>query len=271
MSETVVSGPATHPLADLIPAMGDEAYAELRDDVAAHGLHQPIVLFEHMVLDGRHRLRACQDTATPMRFEEYDGDEPAAHVLSLNLHRRHLSVSQRAMVAAEFLPHLRQEFECRRGANLRTAARDEAGRVKPCTSPKEEVQDKSRASGFRAAQRAGVSPASVERARVVLEAAPDLAEDVRNGSVTVTAAYGEAVERRTPSPTTATAEENGRLASARSIQRIAAQAGALAMALDAFPIVKSCARLSEAERTEALQSCKKGLKALNALANALGR
>lgn len=65
--------------------------------------------------------------------------------------------------------------------------------------------------------------------------------------------------------------ENGRFASGRSIQRIAAQASALAMTLDALPLTKSCARLTDAERTEALQSCRRGLKALNALANALGR
>jgi hypothetical protein len=43
-----------HPLADIFPEG-----AELDELVRANGVHQDIVLFDGMILDGRNRYRAC--------------------------------------------------------------------------------------------------------------------------------------------------------------------------------------------------------------------
>ncbi len=240
--------------------MGGAEYAELRADVAAHGLRQPIVLFEHMVLDGRHRLRACEDESVEPRFEEYAGDEPAAHVLSLNLHRRHLSVSQRAMIAVAFLEPLEEEARRRQGTRTDLTSRADDREVGwEAYDPNHDG-----VSGIAGAA-VGVSGSTVRRAKRVAEEAPDLAERVRSGEMAVVTAY-DALRREPQRPK----PDVGRV-SARSAERIAQQAGALAMAVDALNLQKSCDRLSEDDRTNALQSCKRGLKALNALANALGR
>lgn len=247
---------ATHPLASLIPEMSDDEYRELRDDIAEHGLRQPIVLYEHMVLDGRHRARACEETGTVPRYEEYVGVEPAAHVLSLNLHRRHLSVSQRAMIATDFLPHLENEARQRQGVRHD---------LHPTSAPFGAEVDSGRAS-HQAATSVGVSPRVIERAKRVVEEAPDLAPAVRAGEMTVNAAHDTVLERkrRDPKPETGSV-------SARSVERIAQMAAALAPAVEHLNLSKSCARLTGEEREAALRSCKSGLKALNALANALGR
>jgi ParB-like chromosome segregation protein Spo0J len=64
-------------------------------------LHEPIVVYEDKVLDGRNRLRACTAAGVEPTFTVYTGDDPVAYVVSLNLRRRHLDESQRAMVAAK--------------------------------------------------------------------------------------------------------------------------------------------------------------------------
>jgi hypothetical protein len=88
-----------HDLANIFPMLtGDDAKALARD-ISEHGLREPITLLEGKILDGRNRYIACLDVGVKPRFAPYRGDNPAAYVVSLNLKRRHLDESQRAMVA----------------------------------------------------------------------------------------------------------------------------------------------------------------------------
>jgi len=92
-----------HPLAELFPMLPEQEIAELADDIVTYGQRMPIVIFENQVLDGRNRLAACLFAQVEPSFVVYDGDDPLGFVLSHNLHRRHLSPSQRAMVAASIV------------------------------------------------------------------------------------------------------------------------------------------------------------------------
>jgi ParB-like chromosome segregation protein Spo0J len=92
-----------HPLASAFPLMRGAEFDELVADVRANGLIEPIVIYEGQVLDGRNRLRACQAAGIEPRFEPFVGDDPAAFVISANVHRRHLTGEQKRDVIAALL------------------------------------------------------------------------------------------------------------------------------------------------------------------------
>jgi len=95
-----------HVLADVFPEMPQAEFDELKADIAANGLLEPIWLYEGKILDGRHRHRACSELGIECHFQQYVGDSPAAFVSSKNLQRRNLNSGQRAVVALEFEPYL---------------------------------------------------------------------------------------------------------------------------------------------------------------------
>jgi len=92
-----------HGLARLFPPMKPDEYEGLKTSLAQDGQQQPIMRFGELVLDGVHRLAACIELELEPKFETFSGAvrELRAYVLAQNLHRRHLSVAQRALIAAE--------------------------------------------------------------------------------------------------------------------------------------------------------------------------
>ena len=90
-----------HEIADLFPLIEGDEFQLLCEDIKKEGLNHPVILLDDEILDGRNRYRACVEVGIEPRYEQFKGDDPLAFVLSENLHRRHLTASQRAALAAE--------------------------------------------------------------------------------------------------------------------------------------------------------------------------
>jgi N6-adenosine-specific RNA methylase IME4/ParB-like chromosome segregation protein Spo0J len=151
-----------HPLADIFPLMEGEEFDALVTDIKANGVREPIVVHEDMILDGRNRYRACEIAGVDPAYTVYTGDDPIAYVVSLNLRRRHLDESQRAMVAAK----------------LATLRRGDNQHAQICAPSQE-----------KAAELLNVSRRTVQHAREVQDhGTPELVQAVERGAVSVSAA-----------------------------------------------------------------------------------
>ncbi|MHC3938747.1 hypothetical protein ACI0FR_00033 [Paenochrobactrum sp. BZR 201-1] len=89
-----------HPLADIFPMLDEVNLRTLSLDIKENGQFEPILLLDGKVLDGRNRQAACALAGVEPVYEQFSLDDPLSFVLSKNLHRRHLTESQRAMAAA---------------------------------------------------------------------------------------------------------------------------------------------------------------------------
>lgn len=154
-----------HRLANLFPLIEGQAYQDLMADVLRHGVREPVWLYEGQVLDGRNRYRAAQAMGVECPFREYEGQDATAFVVSINLHRRHLTESQRALVAAK-LANL-ENGQKASSANLQSTAISQAD----------------------AAEMLNVSTRTVASAKKIIDEAPqEVVQAVERGAMSVSLA-----------------------------------------------------------------------------------
>jgi phage N-6-adenine-methyltransferase len=163
-----------HEVANIFPMMSAEEFESLKADIKYNGLLEPIWRHEGKIIDGRNRYQACLEIGVKPRFREWDGvGSLTAFVVSLNLHRRHLTESQRGMVAARLANMVNGGI--RAGQN--TIASQTANLQSEAISRAE------------AADLLNVSERTVNAAaKVKDEGAPELVRAVESGAASVSAA-----------------------------------------------------------------------------------
>ena len=168
----------SHEAANVLPMMDGSAYDAFKADIAEHGLREPIVLHDGRIVDGRNRYRACRELGIEPTTTNWDGKGSlVSFIVSVNLHRRDLTPSQKAMAAAEFLPMLEAEAKKRMsdGGN-----KSGVGRQK--------VADPSGGDGkatTQAAKLTGTNRQYVSDAKAIKEKAPEIAAKVKSGELTL--------------------------------------------------------------------------------------
>lgn len=173
-----MSNPEFHPACLVFPPLPAAEFDALVADIAAHGLIHPIVMLDGLVLDGRNRLLACRQAGVQPRFTQWRGTgSPLAWAISANLQRRHLTASQRAVLALDILPHLAAEAKARQRLSRGRGRRKAAG-------VSATVPTRGKASQI-AARAAGTNSAYVEAAKRLRLAGDDLLAAVRLGQLTL--------------------------------------------------------------------------------------
>ncbi len=166
-----------HVVANLFPMLEGAAFEDLVADIKKNGLREAILLdADGRIIDGRNRYRACLTAGVEPHFVEWQGEgELPELALSLNLRRRHLNESQRAMVAARLAKLMEKEATKRKGRRLQNPADLQGFR--------------SGESRMKAAAIVNVSPRLISYAiKVLRDGCDELVAAVESGAVAVSPA-----------------------------------------------------------------------------------
>ena len=162
-----------HQAAGVFPMLSDPELLALGKDISKNGQRSPIQLWKGALVDGRNRLAACLLVGIDPTVEEVDfnsEEECVRYIISTNIHRRHLTESQRMMIASKL-------------AQLGPGG-DHKSNAQICALTQSEAADQMQ-----------VSRRGVQMAKKVSEEAPDLAAKVMSGEMKVSKAASIARER----------------------------------------------------------------------------
>lgn len=180
-----------HPYAELFPLLDGDDFEKLKADIAENGLQQPVLLSsDGRIADGRNRYRACYELGIDPDYITHRGDDASLlkRVISLNLHRRHLTAGQRAMLALEIKPI----FEAQALENKRVGAekaRQHKDGLIPDNCPESTEETEPVEASDEAGKTVGVSGKSVSRAETIAKTSPALKQAVQSGDVSLNQAY----------------------------------------------------------------------------------
>ncbi|MHB1030050.1 MAG: DNA methyltransferase [Pirellulaceae bacterium] len=162
-----------HPICLLFPELPKQELDDLAADIKEKGLFNAVVLYEGKILDGRNRYKACEIAGVEPRFVEWSGGSPLEWVVSENLVRRHLSSSQRAILALDLLPLLEKEAARRQ--------RLSGGRGKKVAKKLAKVGSENGKSSKVAARMTKTNSTYIEAAKQISRNAPEVLDKVRSG------------------------------------------------------------------------------------------
>lgn len=101
-AKTVTTYPLD-PCVELFPAMNSDEFNALKQSIQRNGQSEPILLFRGKVVDGRHRLKACQELGIEPKVETLSVktyEQAKSMAFARNINRRNLTTGQRALMAA---------------------------------------------------------------------------------------------------------------------------------------------------------------------------
>jgi hypothetical protein len=171
-----------HPITEIFPLMQGEEFDQLVEDIREYGLQEPIWLHpDGRIIDGRNRYEACLEAQIEPRRRTWSGEGSlVSFVASLNLHRRHLTSSQRAAAAAEAFDQLKAEAEERQREGGRKGRKKKV--PQNFGEPSEPEPDRHAGEAIQqAAELFGTNRAYVAEAVRAKGKTPDLYEAVKAG------------------------------------------------------------------------------------------
>lgn len=172
-----------HPIADIFPNMSESEFLELKEDIQKNGLIEPIWTHQDKIIDGRNRYNACMELGVKPRFKKWtqiNGTSLIDFVIALNLKRRHLTASQKAMSAVDALPFFEKDAKKRKLSTLKKGKKVSDRALMP-----QRANGNGRSRDL-VSKLFNVSGRYVQYGKSIQETMPDVADQIRNGNLTIT-------------------------------------------------------------------------------------
>src|SRR6266550_1779942 len=197
-----------HPAAEIFPMMTKDELNDLAADIKANGLLTPIVVDENGILiDGRNRLAACKIAGVKPEFSKLNGHDPSAFILSSNIARRHMTKGQQAMAVAMIYPETEKRGPKNKGDDSKIESipihRGSLSQARAVLANAPElakivIEGAKSLTDAHETVRRRLDEASSDEAKLanLREQAPDVAELVIEGKLTLIAAAAEVSERK---------------------------------------------------------------------------
>lgn len=191
-----------HEYAKIFPPMSEEEFNELVEDIRQNGQLEPIIVYEDKILDGRNRYNACMKLGIKPKMVDYNGENltPLNFVISKNIKRRHLTASQKAILALEIKPLLAEEAKKRQLSNLKQFQEDTVVQKIAQRERNEETNDTVRQKVVKrekgrtieqVGEIVGVNKEYIRKAEKVKKEAPELVEKIMAGEMNLSEASKE--------------------------------------------------------------------------------
>lgn len=179
-----------HKIANIFPMMDGDNYLNLKNDIKTNGLREPILIYEGKIIDGRNRYKACMELGIEPELKYYEKNGSLTNfVVSMNLHRRHLTSSQRAAIAVRIEEQLAIEAKERQrvsGGDRRSEDYQEKSVEEKFPEPKKSGQARDEAASLM-----GTNPRYVSDAKKIKNEDPELFEQVESGNKKIPQAMRE--------------------------------------------------------------------------------
>ena len=180
-----------------LPDQSKEEYEELCESIKqGFREHEPILLFEGKILDGRHRYKAAiANNITPI-FKQYEGEDPFDYVKKTDFARRHyVSQEQKALIFTDLVTgsekwkELKQRIEAERRAKQAESRSENSDSVSKayaaqCVRHNRNKERQERAKAI------GVNRGAIQRADLINKN-PELAAQVKSGAMPAAKAVQE--------------------------------------------------------------------------------
>jgi ParB-like chromosome segregation protein Spo0J len=203
MTEERIGNYRVHPVASMFPLLEGEEFEKFRDSIKSQGQQQPIIVQGDTLIDGRNRLRACLELELDPIVEEYRSTLPAGrYILVSNIRRRHLLADQRISISSKAIRWIAAEAAERRKHAGKSADGVAGGRGRKNLTPKsgQGLERHERSTAGQIADSAKSTRYKAEQMMRVEDHAPELADKVAKGEMSLRDADKMAQERKPRNP-----------------------------------------------------------------------